>query len=76
MIRRPEIKLGARPDHRAPEVVPVGTRHVPAWWVDEYPERSRFVCTSKYDKLQSAGDAETGMLQANYIVAKATGRLR
>lgn len=36
-------KIASRPDWRQPAVVPAGNHHVPAWWVDEFPERVRLI---------------------------------
>jgi hypothetical protein len=77
MIRPPKIEPKLDLEAGKPRVMPMGLNcHVPMWWVDEYNDRARLVCTSAYDKLQSARDAETGTKQANYIIDKAMGRLR
>lgn len=40
-------KATSVPDYRQPAVVPAGNHHVPAWWVDEFPDRVRLIEEAK-----------------------------
>ena len=62
-------KITSRPDFRQPAVIPIDARHVPAWWVDEFPTRTRLIASGNgYDCFQSASDAECGAVAAWHLL--------